>query len=73
MIPGRDDGKVFIERTKVAGMADHLIVTATHPFLVRNKTAIRQTVSFLRKGRFEPVKASGRDRSAAKCRPPVNQ
>jgi pimeloyl-ACP methyl ester carboxylesterase len=73
MIPGRDDGKVSVERTKVAGMADYLVVPATHAFLVRNKTAIRQTISFLRAGRFESATASGRDRSAARYLPPVDR
>jgi len=71
MIPGRDDGKVSIERTKVAGMADHFVVRATHPFLMRNQTAIRQTISFLRAGRFGSATVSGRDRTAARCLPPA--
>jgi len=67
MIPGRDDGKISVEKTKVAGMTGHLVIPATHPFLVRNKTAIRQTISFLRAGRFESAMVSGRGRSAARC------
>jgi hypothetical protein len=65
MIPGRDDGKVSVERTELAGMAGHVVVRATHPFLVRNQTAIRQTISFLRTGRFQSATASARDRSDA--------
>lgn len=53
MIPGCDDGKVAVERTKLAGMADWTAIPATHPFIMRNKTAIRQTIAFLRMGRFE--------------------
>lgn len=53
LIPGRDDGKVSVERTKLAGMTDHIVLHATHPFLMRNRTAIRQTIQFLRAGRFE--------------------
>ena len=52
LIPGSDDGKVSVERTKLAGMADHIVIHATHPFLMRNRTAIRQTIQFLRAGRF---------------------
>jgi triacylglycerol lipase len=53
MIPGRDDGKVSIERTKLEAMKDHIVIHATHPFLMRNKTSIRQTIHFLRNGQFE--------------------
>lgn len=52
LIPGSDDGKVSVERTKLAGMADHIVIHATHPFLMRNQTAIRQAIQFLRAGRF---------------------
>jgi pimeloyl-ACP methyl ester carboxylesterase len=53
MIPGPDDGKVSVERTKLAGMSDHLVVAASHPFLMTNRVVIRQTLVFLRSGRFE--------------------
>jgi triacylglycerol lipase len=52
MIPGPDDGKVSIERTKVAGMKAHLVLHVTHPYLMKNATAIRETIHFLRHGRF---------------------
>ena len=53
MIPGSDDGKVSVERTKLDGMTDHIVIHATHPFLMRNKTSIRQTIHFLRHGEFD--------------------
>lgn len=53
LIPGPDDGKVSIERTKLEGMSDYLVIHATHPFIMRNREAIRQTIQFLRTGRFE--------------------
>jgi len=58
MIPGRDDGKVSIERTKLAGMSDHIVIHATHPFIMNNGEAIRQTIQFLGTGQFD--RASGR-------------
>jgi len=53
LIPGRDDGKVSVERTKLAGMTDHIVLHATHPFIMRNREAIRQTIQFLRNGNFK--------------------
>ncbi len=47
MIDGPDDGKVSVERTKVAGMADHIVIHSTHPYLMQNKQAIRKTIQFL--------------------------
>ncbi|MGA9778075.1 MAG: alpha/beta fold hydrolase [Verrucomicrobiia bacterium] len=52
LIPGRDDGKVSIERTKLAGMSDHIVIHATHPFIMKNREAIRQTIHFLQTGAF---------------------
>jgi triacylglycerol lipase len=52
LISGRDDGKVSIERTKLAGMSDHVVIHATHPLIMRNREAIRQTIQFLRTGKF---------------------
>jgi len=52
MIPGPDDGKVSVERTKVAGMKAHLVVHVTHPYLMKNAQIIRETIHFLRHGRF---------------------
>jgi triacylglycerol lipase len=52
LIPGSDDGKVSVERTKLAGMSDHIVIHATHPFIMRNREVIRQTIHFLHMGNF---------------------
>ncbi len=56
-IRGDDDGKVSVERTKIAGMTDHIVVHAAHPFLMRDARAIRQTIRFLRTGAFDHASA----------------
>ena len=53
LITGRDDGKVSIERTRLAGMSDHIVIHTAHPFIIRNREAIRQTIQFLRTGGFD--------------------
>ncbi|HEV7261087.1 MAG TPA: alpha/beta fold hydrolase [Bosea sp. (in: a-proteobacteria)] len=53
MLAGANDGRVSVERTKVAGMADHITIHATHPLIMRNREAIAQTRHFLKHGRFE--------------------
>jgi hypothetical protein len=39
----------------VAGMADHIVVKASHTGLPRHAGAIEQTIAFLRDGRFRTV------------------
>ena len=52
MIPGPDDGKVSVEKSKVEGMKDHLVVHTAHPFIMRNREVIEATLRFLKNGRF---------------------
>lgn len=54
MIPGRDDGKVSVDRTRVDGMSDHMVVHTTHPFIMKNSTAIASTLRFIQTGQFRP-------------------
>lgn len=55
LIPGDDDGKVSIERAKIEGMNDFLVIHATHPFIMKNNKAILQTIHFLKYGKFQRI------------------
>ena len=52
VVPGRSDGRVSVENTKIPGMKDHLVVPATHTFIMDRPDVQRQTVHFLREGIF---------------------
>ncbi len=52
MLPRPHDGRVSVANTRLDGMADHVVVRTSHPWLVRNGEAIEQTIVFLRRGRF---------------------
>ena len=64
LLPGPNDGKVSVQNTKLVGMADHIVVGASHTWLLRNRRAIDQTVAFLRGGRFT-MRGDHLDRDAA--------
>lgn len=50
LLPGRDDGKVTVENTKVAGMDQHITVRATHPLIMKRKCVIDKVVNYLSVG-----------------------
>ena len=52
MLPKPHDGRVSVENTRINGMADHVLVDTSHPWLVRNSVAVAQTIAFLQDGTF---------------------
>jgi len=52
MLPEEDDGKVSVASTRVAGMDDFLVVGNSHHYMMRSHVVFRNTVSFLRTGKF---------------------
>ncbi|WP_205749277.1 alpha/beta hydrolase [Desulfopila sp. IMCC35008] len=52
IIPGKDDGKVSVERAKVKGMSDFLILPYAHPYIMEEDEVISQTLHFLKHGSF---------------------
>jgi len=52
LVPGPDDGAVGVSATRLPGMTDHIVLTATHTFIMNNPVAMAQTLLFLRDGAF---------------------
>ena len=63
MIPGADDGKVSVERAKVEGMNDFLVVPHSHTYIMMSDEVIGQVAYFLANGEFrhEPEPAQDAD------------
>lgn len=52
LIPGADDGKVAVQRTKVAGMQDFRVVHHSHAFIMNAAVVAEDVISFLKTGSF---------------------
>lgn len=52
VIAGRYDGKVPVERARLAEMKDMLVVDSAHTFIMNSPTVIRQVKAFLKDGAF---------------------
>lgn len=52
IIPGRDDGKVAVERTKLEGMTDFLIMHVSHAYIMQDPEVVAEVIYFLQQGRF---------------------
>lgn len=53
LLPSKDDGKVSVARTRLAGMNDHLEMPVTHVFMMKNQAVIDQVIHYLRHGQFQ--------------------
>lgn len=61
MIAGRDDGKVSIDRTKVEGMKEHIVVHVSHPFLMKDRGVVAAALRFVESGSFSSRKSTPED------------
>ncbi|HES59660.1 MAG: hypothetical protein JW956_06145 [Calditrichaceae bacterium] len=52
MMPGEDDGIVPLKSTILEAMTDMVIIETNHIFLPKSLPAAKQTIAFLRTGRF---------------------
>ena len=56
LIPGANDGKVSVARTRLNNMQDFMVVNKTHSFIMNAHEVLSAVGHFLEKGRFrEPV------------------
>ncbi len=69
LLPKPNDGKVSVERTKVVGMSDHLILPVTHTLMMLNPIVLRAALHFISFGSFPsprdaaiPARRVSRDR-----------
>jgi triacylglycerol lipase len=58
IVPGEDDGVVAVERMRVEGMSDFVVLPSAHSFIMRSDRVIAQTRTFLATGRFAPADAA---------------
>jgi pimeloyl-ACP methyl ester carboxylesterase len=56
---GEHDGTVSVDETRLAGVADHVVVDASHSGLLFSTQAADQSIAFLRTGRFSHEPAAG--------------
>jgi len=52
LIPGKNDGKVAVERAKMQGMKDFIVVPSSHSFIMQNTAVINQALYFIQHGKF---------------------
>lgn len=52
LIPGPDDGKVSVERAKVKGMNDFLVVPCSHSFFMSNLKVQKEILFYFKNGNF---------------------
>ncbi|MEH3117676.1 MAG: alpha/beta fold hydrolase [Methylorubrum populi] len=52
LLPGPNDGRVTVARTRLEGMTDHVALPVAHPTMMWNRRVIGLTLHFLHAGRF---------------------
>ena len=55
IIPGEDDGRVAVDNTKLTEMKDFIVVPSTHLTIKYNNEVMKQTVFFLKNGKFKHI------------------
>ncbi len=55
VLDGEHDGIVPVERTKIDGMSDHIIMSTTHSFMMFNTDVMKQALHFLQHKKFNHI------------------
>ena len=58
MLGGPNDGKVQVEKTRVEGMRDFIVVRRAHPLLMAAPSVVAQAIHFLETGAFRRPRSS---------------
>lgn len=53
ILDGPNDGKVTVQSTRLDGAQEHLVLHATHTFMMFNPIVVAETVNFLKSGAFD--------------------
>jgi pimeloyl-ACP methyl ester carboxylesterase len=61
LLPRPNDGRVSVASSRLDDMADHTTVKASHMGLLLHPASVRQTIAFLRSGRFEAARSTWRN------------
>jgi pimeloyl-ACP methyl ester carboxylesterase len=61
IIPGEDDGKVAVQKAKLAEMRDFLVLPHSHTFIMKSDEVCRQVAAFLENGRFDRSRQASGD------------
>ena len=70
LIPGADDGRVSVERSRVEGMADLMIVPRHHSFIMNSSEVIEQASYFLENGHFRKERNKRDEEKTARTQTP---
>ena len=57
VLPGKDDGVVTVESTKLIGMKDLIVIRTNHTMMRYDRDVGIQSIEFLREGRFKSSKS----------------
>ncbi len=61
LMNGQHDGKVSVERSKITGMTDHLVMPVDHTFMMQQQAVIHQIEHFLSHTQFDRNTTSPHD------------